>query len=145
MEICAEWRENSLSRNVRKIHHYSPPLNTEQANGGLGRSSLNSNHYHHNPYQYVHVQHPGIFEWGYNRGNHEGHTRSQVLKQKHHNHFQSEVNYLICFLKSCSISIQLNGNKWESEWNLNGNWTESQVLRQKHHNHYQSKVIFYSI
>ena len=81
----------------------------------------NSNHYHHNPYQYVHVQHPGIFEWGYNRGNHEGHTRSQVLKQKHHNHFQSEVNYLICFLKSCSISIQLNGNKWESEWNLNGN------------------------
>ena len=82
----------------------------------------NSNHYHHNPYQYVHVQHPGIFEWGYNRGNHEGHSRSQVLKQKHHNHFQSEVNYLICFLKSCSISVHLNGNKWDrSKWNLNGN------------------------
>ena len=51
----------------------------------------NSNHYHHDPYQYTHVKNPGVYEWGYNRGNHAGHSRSQVLKAAHHNHFQSEV------------------------------------------------------
>ena len=55
----------------------------------------NSNHYHHDPYQYTHVKNPGVYEWGYNRGNHAGHSRSQVLKAAHHNHFQSEVIFSV--------------------------------------------------
>ena len=55
----------------------------------------NSNHYHHDPYQYTHVKNPGVYEWGYNRGNHAGHSRSQVLKAAHHNHFQSEVTFSV--------------------------------------------------
>ena len=58
----------------------------------------NSNHYHHDPYQYTHVKNPGVYEWGYNRGNHAGHSRSQVLKAAHHNHFQSEVHNIQFFL-----------------------------------------------
>ena len=52
----------------------------------------NSQHHIH-PYQYAHVQYPGVFEWGYNRGNPHHHTRTQFLKQKHHNHFQSQVRF----------------------------------------------------
>ena len=63
----------------------------------------NSNHYHHDPYQYTHVKNPGVYEWGYNRGNHAGHSRSQVLKAAHHNHFQSEV----------IVSVAKSGTVWK--------------------------------
>ena len=35
-------------------------------------------------HQYAHVKHPGVFEWGYNRGMPQAHIRSQVFDQAGH-------------------------------------------------------------
>ena len=46
-------------------------------------------------YQYANVIHPGVFKWGYNRGNTIGHSRSQFFDQAGDNFHSAVINLIL--------------------------------------------------